>query len=65
MEVAEVKMLRFSSGDSGMTEKVRLLRRGLSGRGARGGAAATHMNEVKEHEVRKGCRGGLSHCGNS
>lgn len=46
MEVGEVKMLRFSSGDSGMTEKVRL-RRDLSGRRAKGGPATTHMNEVK------------------
>lgn len=36
MEVVEVKMLRFPLGDSGMTEKVGLLRRDLSGRRARG-----------------------------
>lgn len=45
--MVEVRMLMFSLGDSGMTEKVRLLRRDLSGRRARGGAATTHMNEVK------------------
>lgn len=47
MEVVEVKMLRFPLGDSGMTEKVRLLRRDLSGRRARGGPATTYMNDVK------------------
>lgn len=43
----EVKMLRFSLGDSGMTEKVWLLRWELSGRRVGGGPATTYMNEVK------------------
>lgn len=47
MEVVEVKMLSFSLGDSGMTEKVRLLRSNLSGRRVTGGPATTYMNEVK------------------